>query len=286
MIAVTGATGALGGRVAARLAERSVRQRLIVRDPSRAPQFAGAEVCTASGYHDRAGMTAALGGADTLFFVSGRESSERLNEHRTVVDAALDAGVSRIVYLSFYNASPASTFTLAHDHHATEAFIRASGLAYTFLQDNFYADLMPLLASADGVIAGPGGTGAVACVARDDVAAVAAAVLPDPAFNGATLRMTGPAALSLAEIAAELGRVSRRIVTYKTETLEEAYASRAAYNAPKFEVDGWVSTYLAIATGELAAVSSDVPRVLGRAAMTLSDVLGKYPESYAHLIGA
>jgi uncharacterized protein YbjT (DUF2867 family) len=85
MIAVTGATGQLGGRVAVRLAERGAAIRMIVRDPARAPRLEGAEVALSPGYHDGEAMTAALRGTETLFLVSGRESPTRLEEHKSAV---------------------------------------------------------------------------------------------------------------------------------------------------------------------------------------------------------
>jgi uncharacterized protein YbjT (DUF2867 family) len=106
VIAPCGATGELGGRVAARLSERGLPIRMIVRDPARAPQLEGAETAVAAGYHDTDEMTGALRGADAVFMVSGRESPNRLDEHKSAVDAAARAGVRRIVYTSFASASP------------------------------------------------------------------------------------------------------------------------------------------------------------------------------------
>ena len=83
---------------------------------------------------------------------------------------AVAAGVAHLVYTSFYGAAPDATFTLARDHWATEEHIRASGLAFTFLRDNLYADFLPLMADEHGVIRGPAGDGRVAAVAIDDVA--------------------------------------------------------------------------------------------------------------------
>ena len=282
-IAITGATGALGSRVAARLAATGVPQRLIVRDAAKAAQLPHAEIAVAAGYDDVPAMTAALKGCTTLLFVSARESAHRIAEHKAVVDAALAANITRIVYTSILHAWPNATFTLARDHYATEQYIAASGLDYTFLQDSFYAEMLPLMTSADGVIAGPGGDGALAAVARDDVADVAAAVLQSAEYAGHTYQLTGPVALTLADVAAILTRVTGRPVTYKNETLDEAYASRAAYGAPAFEVDAWVSTYTAIAKGEFSTVSPDVATILGRPARSLEDVLGAYPETYAHI---
>jgi NAD(P)H dehydrogenase (quinone) len=270
-LAVTGSTGRLGGRVA-RLLE-GVPQRLVVRDAARAPDLPGCTVAVAS-YDDGPAVRAALAGATTVFMVSGAEHPERVAQHRTFVDAAAAAGVSHLVYTSFYGASPTSTFTLARDHHATEEHIRASGLAYTFLRDNLYADFFPLMADDQGVIRGPAGDGRVAAVATDDVAAVAAAVLADPAAHaGATYDLTGPVALTLHEVAEIVTAAGKGPARYHPETVDEAYASRAVYGAPPWQVDAWVSTYTAIAAGELATVSDAVPRLTGRPALTLAAIL-------------
>src|SRR4051794_26132518 len=110
-VAVTGATGEVGGRVARGLAERGVPQRLVVRDPIRAPQLPGAQLRQASSYAAKDEMRRALDGADALFLIPGHESQDRVAEHRTALEAAVDAGVRRVVYLSFLDAAPDSTFT-------------------------------------------------------------------------------------------------------------------------------------------------------------------------------
>ncbi len=272
MLAITGATGAVGGRVARALAD--LQPRLVVRDASRAPDL-GLEVRTAT-YADGPGMTRAFEGVDTLFLVSAAESATRRDEHRSAVRAAADAGVRHVVYTSFSGAAPDATFTLGRDHFDTEQAIREAGLTHTFLRDSFYLDLLPFFADEHGVIRGPAGEGRVAGVARADVADVAEAVLHHPdAHADATYVLTGPEALTMAEIAARAGAVVGRSLRYEEETLEEAYASRrAAYpDAAEFELDAWVSTYTAIAEGTLAEVSGDVERVTGHAARTLEEAL-------------
>jgi NAD(P)H dehydrogenase (quinone) len=283
VIAVTGATGGLGGRVARRLADRGVGQRLVVRDPGRAPELAGAEVATGS-YDDPASLRRAFEGARALLMVSASEDPDRLRLHANVVDAAVGAGVERVVYTSFFGAAPDCTFTFGRDHWHTEELIRASGLRHTFLRDNLYLDFLPLLVGADGVIRGPAGDGRVAAVTRDDIADVAAAVLlGGDRHAGRTYDMTGPEALTMAEVAEDLTRAAGRTVTYHAETLEEAYASRAHYGAPDWEVAGWVTTYAAIANGELEAVSGDVAAVAGHPPTSLAEFLRDNPDSYARL---
>jgi NAD(P)H dehydrogenase (quinone) len=287
VIAVTGATGGLGGRVARRLADRGARQRLVVRDPGRAPALAGAEAAAGS-YDDPEGLRRAFEGATTLFMVSASEDPDRRRLHANVVDAAGDAGVERIVYTSFYGAAPECTFTFGRDHWHAEQHIKASGLRHTCLRDNLYIDFLALLVGPDGVIRGPAGDGRVAAVTRDDIADVAAAVLLDDGgrHDGRTYDMTGPEALTMDEIAGELSRATGRRITYHNETLEEAYASRAHYGAPDWEVAGWVTTYAAIANGDLDQVSGDVEAVSGHPPMSLAEFLRRNPDSYRRLTGA
>jgi NAD(P)H dehydrogenase (quinone) len=195
--------------------------------------------------------------------VSGREDIARVAAHRSAVDAAVAAGVERIVYTSFLGAAPAATFTLARDHFLTEQFVREAGLRFTFLRSSVYLDLLPLLVGEDGVIRGPAGDGRIAFVARDDIADVAVAVLLSDEHDGETLELTGPEAVTLAEAAVELSRASGRTITYEVETLDEARASRAPSGAPDWEIEGWVTSYAAIATGELDVVTNTVARVAG-----------------------
>jgi NAD(P)H dehydrogenase (quinone) len=271
VIAVTGATGYVGGHTAAYVAERGAPLRLVVRDPSRAPRLENAEVRAASSYGARDEMVAALVGVDTLFLVPAEESEDRVEQHKTSVDAAAEAGVSRIVYLSFVAASPDTTFTLGRHHWATEEHVRASGVPFTLLRMNLYLDFVPRMVSGD-VIAGPAGDGRAAWVARDDVAAVAAVVLTTDGHEGRTYDLTGREALSMAEVAAQLSERLGRTITYKDETLEEAWASRAGYGAPDWMVEAWISTYTAIAKGDLEQVSDDVRRLTGREPRTLREI--------------
>jgi NAD(P)H dehydrogenase (quinone) len=200
VIAVTGATGELGGRVARRLSENGAPIRMITRDPARLPALDRAEIAVAAGYDDTDEMTAAFRGADTVFLVSGRESPARLDEHKSAVDAVVRAGVRRVVYTSFANASPDTAFQLGRQHHATEEYIRATGTAYTFLRDNMYLDFVPFMTSPEGVIAGPAGDRGAAFVARADVADVAVEVLTGAGHEDQTYTLTGGSALTLPEL--------------------------------------------------------------------------------------
>lgn len=272
-LAVTGSTGGLGGMVARQLADGRHAQRLLVRNPARAPglERASSVLCK---YGDAEAARRALDGVEVLFMVSAAEMEDRVQEHYAFVDAAAGAGVQHVVYTSFYGAAPDATFTLARDHYATEERIKASGMDYTFLRDNLYVDFLPRLAGEDGVIRGPAGDGAFAGVAREDIARCAVAVLRDPAIHkGKTYNLTGPEELSLERAAEVLTQGTGRTVRYHPETAEEAYTSRASYGAPQWQLDAWVSTYTAIAAGELGGVSPDVHGLTGQDPISLAEFL-------------
>jgi uncharacterized protein YbjT (DUF2867 family) len=282
LLAVTGATGAVGTRIAFGLAAAGIRQRLVVRSAVRAPQIPGSEICLASGYGSLKEMRAALEGANTVFLIPAAETTDRVEQHRTAVDAAVQAGIERMVYLSFFRAAPDATFTLARDHWHTEQHIRDSPMRWTFLRMNLYMDFIPTMVGADGTIRGPAGDGRVAAILRDDVARAAVAVLTSEGHDGHTYDLSGPKAFSLSEAAAVMSEASGRSIRYHDETDDEAYTSRAGLGAD-FEIQGWVSSYQAIRDGSLQAVSSDVRELTGEGPVALGDYLRAHPEAFEHV---
>jgi NAD(P)H dehydrogenase (quinone) len=315
VLAVTGASGELGGRVASRLAGLGLVQRLIVRDSARAPILPGAEVAEASSYGDAAAMQRALTGVQILFLVSARDrfgvaqisarnhtippTYDRLQQQLVVVDAAATAGVRHIVYLSVMSAAPDATFILAHDHFYTEQHIRASGMLFTFLRASLYTDNVPQYVSADGVIRAPAGEGRAAWVTRDDIADVVVAVLTGTGHAGRTYDVTGPEAITMAETAERLSAALKRKIVYQAQTPQEARTTRTTsrlekYDAERrmltgqglddYEVDVFVTHFLQIAAGDLADVSDTVPKLTGRPAQSLEGYLQQHPESYRHLL--
>lgn len=273
-IVVTGATGKVGGQVARLLAAApEVELRMAGRSLDRAPQLEGVRSVRAD-FSDAVACREAFAGADALLLVSAGESADRLAQHRTAIDAAVQAGVGHVVYTSFLGAGPEAAFTLARDHGATEQMLQDSGLDWTFLRDSFYADVLLDFAGEERVIRGPGGTGRCAFVARRDVAEVAARVLREPApWTGRTLDLTGPVAVSLAEAALLMTRARGEEYEFVDETLAEARASRAPYDAPDWQVEAWISTYTAIASGQLDVVGDGVERVLGRSPLPLEEAV-------------
>jgi uncharacterized protein YbjT (DUF2867 family) len=222
-------------------------------------------------------MRAALSGISTLLLVSASESEDRVQQHFTAVDAAAAAGVQRVVYTSFLGAAPDATFTLARHHWLTEERIKASGMRYTFLRDSLYLDMFALFVGADGVLRGPAGDGRVAAVARSDVADVAVEVLLQDEHDARSYDLTGPQTLTLHDIVEQLSRAAGRQIRYHPETLAEAYESRAHYGAPDWEVDGWVTSYAAVATGELDVRTECVRSLAGHEPTSLAAYLAENP---------
>ena len=242
-LAITGSSGNIGGMVARHLSTCGLPLILPLRNPAKAPNLTNCEARRFA-YGDLELAKQALNGVDVLFMVSAAESPMREQEHLTLVQAASEAGVKHIVYLSFAQAALDSTFTLARTHAVTENAIRQTNMRYTFLRDNFYSEMMATIANADGIIAGPADDGRVACASQRDVAQTAASVTDKPHC-------------------------------YHNETVEEAFASRKAEypDTPDWQIEAWVSTYTAIAKGELATVSDDLSQLLGRASLSFEDVV-------------
>jgi NAD(P)H dehydrogenase (quinone) len=209
-------------------------------------------------------MRRALEGVRTLFLVSAGEAFDRVKLHTTAVEAAVAAGVEQVVYLSFLNAAPDATFTFARDHFHTEQHVRSTGVRHSFLRPSGYLDYVPFFCSPDGVIRGPAGDGRLAPISRDDLADVAAVVLTEVGrHDGQTYDVTGAEGITLYDAAEQLSLVTGRRVSYHEETLEEARASRAPSGAPDWVIEGWVTSYAAIAAGEMDVVRDTVFRLTG-----------------------
>ena len=274
-IAVTGVTGNLGGMVSRLCKENGIKVRNLARNKEKAEKMGFSDVFKSS-YDKSEDTIKSLEGIDVLFMVSGSENPDRIQQHKDFIDSAKTAGVSHVVYLSFYNASKNSIFTLGRDHYATGEYIKENGFKYTFLKDNFYANFFVDMCREYSEIKGPAGNGKVSVVVRSDVSEVAAKILENPEkWENQTLNMTGPEELTMEEITKLVSKYLGKEIKYIPETVDEAYESRKIWKAEQWEYDSWVSTYTAIAQGEQAGVSNDIEKVLGRKATSLTEYLEK-----------
>lgn len=220
MIAVTGATGQLGRLVLEELLKTRAPESIaaLVRSPDKARDLAarGLQVREAD-YSRPSTLDAALKGVDRLLLISSSEIGQRVDQHRAVIDAARRAGVRRLVYTSLLHADT-SVLGLAGEHRGTEALVRSSGLPFVILRNGWYTEnytaAVPA-ALAHGALLGSAREGRIASAARADYAAAAAAVLSDDVETGRVYELAGDTAYSLAELAAEISRLSGKAVRYQ-----------------------------------------------------------------------
>jgi NAD(P)H dehydrogenase (quinone) len=297
LVALTGADGRLGSRLAFRIAAAGGQQRLLVTGRGTTPRLPDgaplpeAEVVAVPSDADPRALTSAFEGAHAVFLVPSQVRPGRLDKHRAAIDAAVLAGVRHVVYVSSIGAGPEAIASGARDDWLTEEYLCGTDLRWTLLRTSMFHRTLTFAVYDESygterttVLRAPAGNGRVASVSHDDVADAATAVLLDEDPNrhaGRTYRLTGPKALSLDEVAAALSTVVGRTIRYVPQTVEQARA--LFYRSTAIEVEDWITRCQAIEAGVLAEVSPDVGHLAGREARSLEAWLDDYPTEWAHL---
>jgi NAD(P)H dehydrogenase (quinone) len=279
MIAITGATGHFGRLVIAALLDHGVTAGeivAIVRDPDKAADLAarGVQVRQAD-YTQPDAVKAALRGVDKLLLVSSSEVGSRVAQHRTVVDAAREAGVTLLAYTSILKADT-SRLSLAAEHKATEEMIRVSGLPFVFLRNGWYmenytANLAPTLQR--GARLGSAGAGTFTPATRADYAAAAAAVLTGPGHENVVYELGGDESVGLADLAAEISAQSGTPVTYRDLPVEEYATVLTGFGLPAATAAAVADGDHGIGRGDLTTESGDLRRLIGRPTATLAQAV-------------
>lgn len=276
---VTGASGHLGRQVLSLLLARNAGPIIATtRQPASLADFAarGVDVRRAD-FDDPASLAVAFAGAKRALLISTDavdRPGARLAQHRAAIAAFVTAGVEHVVYTSLPNPVGSAT-TIAADHAGTEAALAATKLDYTILRNNLYADLLLFSlpnAVATGSLIDARGNGAIAWVTRDDCAAAAAGALLEGAGR-TTTDVTGPAAITSAELAAITSRVSGRAVAHVAVPAADLIAGMVAHGMPQPIAELYASFDVSTAKGEYAAVSDTVARFAGRPATTVEAFL-------------
>lgn len=281
MITVTGATGALNGATVDHLltAVRPEEVTVVVRDPTRARHLAERGVAVRRGaYADPAALVEAFAGADQLLLVSSNDpGADTVALHRDAIDAALAAGVGRVLYTSHQGAAFDSPFLPARVHAATEALLAGSGLPWTALRNGFYAHSLEWLAGPwreDGVVRVPA-DGPVSWTSREDAAAAAAVVLlADGAYDG-PVTLTAPDAPTFADVATIASELTGRQVTREVVDPESWVAEQVAAGRPEPAARFALGIYLAAAGGFFAGTDPLLGRLLGREPSGVREVLAR-----------
>jgi len=276
-IVVTGATGRLGRLAVEGLLERGVAPADIVatgRSVERLADLAERGVRVAAfDYSDvPAGV---LSRGDVLLLVSGSEVGRRVEQHRNVVDAAVTAGVGRIVYTSTPSATD-TTLVIAPDHAATERAIRDSGLPHTFLRNGWYTENYEQAfrqAAETGAVVASAGPGRVASAAIADFAEAAAVVVSSEGHEDAVYELSGDVAWSYDDLAATFAEVLGREVGYRPLAPEEHRAALLEAGLDEGTVDFVVGLDRNTAEGLLAVTTGELTKLLGRPTTPLADTV-------------
>ncbi|MBO2449404.1 NAD(P)H-binding protein [Actinomadura barringtoniae] len=278
MIAVCGASGNLGGRTLRHLLDRVDADRVLAL--SRTPGRVTAPVAArAADFGDPAGLVRAFEGVERLLLISVDAVTGRVPLHANAVEAAAQAGVEHVVYTSTVRAGdPGNPSGVAHDHRETERLLAGSGLRFTSLRFNVWPEMLTYLGVAQRVVASGelpsnSGAGGVGYIGRDDSAAVAAAVLAEGGSEGQFLEVTGPAAVTDAELADVLADATGRPVRHRPATDAEMPSLLIAQGMPAPLAEAWTGAGIVRRNGWFDVVTHAAERLTGRRPASLSDLL-------------
>lgn len=271
MIAVTGASGHLGRLAIEELLRRGTPAGRIVaavRSPEKVADLAarGVQVRRAD-YDDPATLAAAFAGVERLLLISASEVGKRVAQHGNVVNAAREAGVGIIAYTSIVHADT-SGLQLAGEHRETERLLAESDVPFVLLRNSWYLELyldqIPTYLK-HGAIAGSSGDGRVSAAPRRDYAAAAAVAVSEPGHERHIYELGGEPAFSMAELAAELSRLSGRTIEYRDLPPQEYTRVLVAAGLPEGYARVLADADQGLGRGELYTDSGDLARLLGRA---------------------
>ena len=277
MIAITGATGQLGRLVIDALLHKGVPAAsliAIVRDPARASTLTNQGVTVRYGDYSAAEtLDTAMAGVESLLLISANEIGKRTEQHGNVVAAAVRCGVKRLVYTSLLHADR-SPLSLASEHLATEALIRASGIPFVVLRNGWYTEnytaSIPSALSL-GAVYGCAGEGKISSAARVDYAEAAAVALTGAVATGTTCELAGDGAYTLAELAAELSRQAGRPIPYHNLAEADYAAALRKAGLPDSLSAAIASWDSGAAAGALFDNDGQLSRLIGRATTPLAD---------------
>jgi len=286
MIVVTGANGNLGRMVVNFLKDRIPVSEIAVsvREPEKAADLSahGIEIRQAD-FRDRASVMRAFTGADKVLIISTSGASDTVSEHRNAVDAAVEAGVKHIFYTS---GTKEKISHIGRVHEQTEKAIIETGLNYTILRNNLYADVLVrevISAVKAGILSIPADDGKMTTVTRVDCAAAAAAVLATDGHQNKIYDITGPESLSwndIAEIASEIAGKEIAFIPALTDAFRNGMIAKGL---PDSRVDFLLEIYKAYSSGAYDVPSDAVAVLTGRPATPARDFIFRTArEALAH----
>ena len=267
MILVTGATGTTGSELVRRLSARGVRVRGLTRNASKALALSAlpnVEIMKADMAHPET-LRDALQGVERAMLISSSDAS-MLEVQSNFIEAARKAGVKHIVKLSGIMPELDSPFRYARMHGEIERRLEASGMAFTHLRAGefftAYFRRVPMIV-AKGMLVLPMEDARIASIDIGDIAEVAATILTSSGHEGKIYPLTGPEALSMAEVAEKLSAATGKPIQYVNIAPEEAKKANLAAGMPPYLVDGLFELFAERRKGKEAQVSSVIPTIFG-----------------------
>lgn len=287
-ILITGATGGLGSKVINLLKGKTEVENLavLVRDEKNelANQYISDGIEVKIGDYDNLeSLVNAFKGIDVLYFVSGGDDNQRAKLHKNVVDAAKEAGIKYILYTSGVrkdesDASPLAA--LVYSHIQTENCIKASGITYTILKHNLYAEVIEMMIGDKNqllktkTIYLPTANGLSSFVPKKDLAEAEVNILLNPSsYANKILEFNGSEQITFSEIAEKISEIVKEPIQYISPDINEFKATLNKFGLPNHVIEILSTFSLAIADGEFDQQSNDLETVLGRRTTSLFEYL-------------
>lgn len=284
MILVTGATGHVGSHAAIQLRDSGVPVRALVRDAGKARRMLGGEVDLAVGdFEDRESLRHAVSGVDAVLLSSGTHPNQAEHEI-AVIDAAVDAGVERLVKISTIGAEPGSACAFLDRHGRSEEYLQRSDLRWVIVRGSaFY--MTNLLFFADQIhdqskIFAPAAGARIAMIDPLDVASAAIVPLTASDHDHQVCTLTGPAAITFNDLAQELSRALERQIDFIPVTDEEALQGMTAAGIPAVVAEPFVVLFRLLRGGLNSATTDTVRGLTGRDARSFANFAGDHVAAF------
>jgi NAD(P)H dehydrogenase (quinone) len=277
---VTGASGHLGKAVVAELRRLGAKKVIAAtRTPGKHLELAALGVEEREADFDRPEtLQTAFQGVERLLLISTdslHAPDARIKQHRAAIRAAVNAGVEHVVYTSLPNAHPTEGPSIPGDHFWTEVALFESGLNWTILRNNLYAEVILRFAQfalKTGKLVSATQSQGRSYVSREDCARTAAAVLLNTTGK-AIFDVTGPASVTHEEIASILSRFSGKSIQHVNVTPDEVEKGLVAAGIPQFAARSVRELDEETSRGYQAIVTSTVTNLTGRVPMSVKDFL-------------
>jgi uncharacterized protein YbjT (DUF2867 family) len=273
-VLVVGATGNVGGGVLGALVGRRVDVRGLARtqEGAGAIRDAGAEAAIGD-LGDPGSLAAAFKGIDAAFIVT-RGTENQVEMAANAITAAKRAGVKRIVRSSAFVPEPALDTILGRQHAEIDRLVEGCGVPYTIIRPTFF--MQNLLGSAptvasQGVVYLPFGTGRAGIIDVRDIVDVAVEVLVAAGHEGSTYTLTGPASISMDDVAAALSTRLGSPVAYVDVPVSAGVEALAGMGMPRFMAETFGELFVNFASGGADRVTGDVAKVTGHPARSIDD---------------